>query len=129
LTVLLVQHGDSGSSEHAGTTWSRRKEFATIPDFIRAGDVLVVTRIDRLTRSISDLQDVMWRNGAETLAPAYKAQAIARAKEIGSVLRELEAARLSARGMAAEMNQRGVVTPVGGRWHAQTVIRAMQRLE
>jgi hypothetical protein len=45
LTVLLVQHGDSGSStEHAGTTRSGRKEFATIPDFIRAGDVLVVTR-------------------------------------------------------------------------------------
>jgi hypothetical protein len=85
-------------------------------------------QIDRLARSISDLQDVMRRNGAETLAPAYKAQAIARAKEIGSVLRELEAARLSARGMAAEMNQRGVATPVGGRWHAQTVIRAMQRL-
>jgi len=42
--VLLVQHGDSGSStEHAGTTRFGRKEFATIPDFIRAGDVLVVT--------------------------------------------------------------------------------------
>jgi DNA invertase Pin-like site-specific DNA recombinase len=47
LTVLLVQHGDSGSStEHAGTTRSGRKEFATIPDFIRAGD-------------IGDLQDIV----------------------------------------------------------------------
>jgi DNA invertase Pin-like site-specific DNA recombinase len=45
--VLLVQHGDSGSStEHAGTTRSGRKEFATIPDFIRAGD-------------IGDLQDIV----------------------------------------------------------------------
>src|SRR5918993_3301030 len=42
-----------------GTTRSRRKELATILDFIAAGDVLVVTRIDRLARSISDLQDIV----------------------------------------------------------------------
>src|SRR5918993_4384406 len=42
-----------------GTTRSRRKELATILDFIRSGDVLVVTRIDRLARSISDLQDIV----------------------------------------------------------------------
>jgi hypothetical protein len=71
---------------------------------------------------------VLGRNGAEKLAPAHKAQAIARAKEIAPVLRELEAAGLSARGMAAEMNRLKVVTPAGGQWHAQTVIRAMQRL-
>ena len=42
-----------------GTTRSGRTELATILDFIRAGDVLVVTRIDRLARSIGDLQDVV----------------------------------------------------------------------
>src|SRR5215204_3752591 len=42
-----------------GTTRSGRTELATILDFIRAGDVLVVTRIDRLARSIGDLQDIM----------------------------------------------------------------------
>src|SRR5829696_1372292 len=42
-----------------GTTRSGRTELATILDFIRAGDVLVVTRIDRLARSISDLQDIV----------------------------------------------------------------------
>ena len=42
-----------------GTTRSRRTELATILDFIRAGDVLVVTRIDRLARSIGDLQDIV----------------------------------------------------------------------
>jgi DNA invertase Pin-like site-specific DNA recombinase len=68
------------------------------------------------------------RNGAEKLAPAYKAQAIARAEEIGPVLSELEAAGLSARGMAAEMNRRGVPTSMGGQWHAQTVLRAMGRV-
>src|SRR5215207_6874378 len=42
-----------------GTTRSGRTELATILDFIRAGDVLVVTRIDRLARSIGDLQDIV----------------------------------------------------------------------
>jgi hypothetical protein len=31
-------------------------------------------------------------------------------------------------GMAAELNRREVPTPMGGQWHAQTVIRAMQRV-
>jgi hypothetical protein len=36
--------------------------------------------------------------------------------------------RIGARGMAAELNRRGVETAAGGQWHAQTVIRAMQRV-
>jgi DNA invertase Pin-like site-specific DNA recombinase len=71
---------------------------------------------------------VLGRNGAERLAPAYKAQAMARAEEIAPVLRELEAQGLSARRMAAELNRRGVETPEGRRWHAQTVMRIMHRL-
>src|SRR5215204_3584516 len=42
-----------------GTTRSGRTELATILDFITTGDRLVVTRIDRLARSIGDLQDVV----------------------------------------------------------------------
>jgi Recombinase len=71
---------------------------------------------------------VLGRNGAEKLAPAYKAQAIARAKEIAPVLRELEAQGLSARRMATELNRRGVATPAGGQWYAQTVIRTKARV-
>ena len=41
------------------TTTKGRAELATILDFIREGDVLVVTRIDRLARSIADLQDIV----------------------------------------------------------------------
>src|SRR3954447_1150713 len=48
------------------------------------------------------------RNGAERLAPAYKAEAIGRARELGPVLSEFQAAGLSARSMAAEMNRRGI---------------------
>jgi DNA invertase Pin-like site-specific DNA recombinase len=43
----------------SGTTTKGRTELATILDFIRDGDVLVVTRIDRLARSIADLQDIV----------------------------------------------------------------------
>lgn len=68
------------------------------------------------------------RNGAETLAPAYKAEAIERAKALAPVLSELQAAGLSARRMAGELNQRDITTPAGGRWYAQTVIRVLERL-
>ena len=43
----------------SGTSTTGRKELAAILDFIRAGDTLVITRIDRLARSIADLQHIM----------------------------------------------------------------------
>ncbi|MDX2275048.1 MAG: recombinase family protein [Hyphomonadaceae bacterium] len=43
----------------SGTTTKGRPELAAILDFIREGDVLVVTRIDRLARSIADLQGIV----------------------------------------------------------------------
>src|SRR5438477_9231061 len=42
-----------------GTTRDGRTELAILMEFIDAGDVLVVTRIDRLARSIGDLQDIV----------------------------------------------------------------------
>lgn len=43
----------------SGTSTNGRDELATILEFIREGDALVVTRIDRLARSIADLQDIV----------------------------------------------------------------------
>jgi len=43
----------------SGTTTKGRTELATVLDFIRAGDVLVVTRVDRLARSVGDLQTIV----------------------------------------------------------------------
>jgi DNA invertase Pin-like site-specific DNA recombinase len=43
----------------SGATTAGRTELATVLDFLRAGDVLVVTRIDRLARSIGDLQTIV----------------------------------------------------------------------
>jgi hypothetical protein len=34
---------------------------------------------------------------------------------------------MSARQMAAQLIERGIATPNGGRWHAATVLRAMSR--
>jgi DNA invertase Pin-like site-specific DNA recombinase len=43
----------------SGTTTAGRDALATILEFIDEGDALVVTRIDRLARSVADLQDIM----------------------------------------------------------------------
>ena len=43
----------------SGTSTAGRTELRILLDFIRAGDTLVVTRIDRLARSIGDLQTIM----------------------------------------------------------------------
>lgn len=47
------------SEKVTGTTREGRTELAILMDFIREGDTLVVTRIDRLARSIGDLQDIV----------------------------------------------------------------------
>lgn len=47
------------SEKRSGTTTVGREELRTVLDFLRQGDVLMVTRIDRLARSIGDLQDIV----------------------------------------------------------------------
>src|SRR3981081_1448843 len=47
------------SEKRSGTTTTGREELRTVLDFLRSGDVLMVTRIDRLARSIGDLQDIV----------------------------------------------------------------------
>ena len=43
----------------SGTKREGRAELAILLDFTRAGDTIIVTRIDRLARSIGDLQDIV----------------------------------------------------------------------
>src|SRR3954470_22743380 len=47
------------SEKVTGSTRQGRSELASIIAFLRPGDELVVTRIDRLARSIGDLQDIV----------------------------------------------------------------------
>src|SRR5262249_17414866 len=47
------------SEKRTGTTTAGRDELQIALDILRKGDVLMVTRIDRLARSIGDLQDIV----------------------------------------------------------------------
>jgi DNA invertase Pin-like site-specific DNA recombinase len=47
------------SEKRSGTSTAGRAELQTVLDFLRKGDCLMVTRIDRLARSIGDLQDIV----------------------------------------------------------------------
>src|SRR3954454_15643932 len=48
------------SEKVSGTSRQGRAELETLLQFLRPDDVLVVTRVDRLARSIGDLQDIVW---------------------------------------------------------------------
>ena len=43
----------------SGTRRDGRSELQVLLDFLHTGDTLVVTRIDRLARSLKDLQDIV----------------------------------------------------------------------
>ncbi|SFT67877.1 Site-specific DNA recombinase [Kosakonia arachidis] len=44
----------------SGSSRDGRNELQLLLDFLRPGDTLIVTRIDRLARSIKDLQDIVY---------------------------------------------------------------------
>ena len=47
------------SEKKSGSDRGSRTELQVLLDFLREGDTLVVTRIDRLARSMKDLQDIV----------------------------------------------------------------------
>lgn len=47
------------AEKRTGTSREGRAELDLLMQFLRAGDTLVVTRIDRLARSLKDLQDIV----------------------------------------------------------------------
>jgi DNA invertase Pin-like site-specific DNA recombinase len=58
-TKLWGQAGDDLSGRLAVGLPGQREELATLLQFLREGDTLVVTRIDRLARSLRDLQNIV----------------------------------------------------------------------
>lgn len=60
-TAALEAHGCDVIRQEkvSGTSRAGRSELATLMEFLREGDTLVVTRVDRLARSIGDLQDIV----------------------------------------------------------------------
>jgi len=47
------------SEKKSGSSTSGRDELQTLIDFVRPGDTIVVTRVDRLARSIADLSQIV----------------------------------------------------------------------
>jgi DNA invertase Pin-like site-specific DNA recombinase len=47
------------TEKRSATSMQGRAELQTILDFVRKGDTLVVTRVDRLARSVADLQQIV----------------------------------------------------------------------
>jgi DNA invertase Pin-like site-specific DNA recombinase len=45
--------------KQSGTSMTKREELKTILSFLRSDDILVVTKIDRLARSVIDLQNIV----------------------------------------------------------------------
>ena len=60
----------------SGTSTKDRDELKTILNSLREGDVLLVTRIDRLARSIGDLQDIVRAVRARGAVPKATEQPI-----------------------------------------------------
>jgi hypothetical protein len=52
------------SEKRSGSTTEGRDQLQTVLDFIRRGDTLVVTKLDRLARSLADLSRLGWSEGA-----------------------------------------------------------------
>jgi DNA invertase Pin-like site-specific DNA recombinase len=67
------------------------------------------------------------RHVAEHLSALYKSEAISRARDLAPMLIMMKQRGLSARSMAVEMNLERIPTAAGGRWHTQTVLRALRR--
>ena len=62
IQIAALKHEGCITLRHekrSGTSTANREELRTVLDFLRKGDVLMVTRIDRLARSIGDLQDIV----------------------------------------------------------------------
>lgn len=82
----------------------------------------------RAALQAAKVRGVRLGRNAERLAPANHAAAMDRANEIRVIMTELVASGLSTRRIAEELTARGIATPLGGRWHPQTVRRVMERV-
>jgi hypothetical protein len=70
---------------------------------------------------------VLGKNG-KVLAAKNKAAAAERVAPIAAMLSQLKAQGLTMRQMVATLNERGVASPAGGKWHLGNLHRAIGRL-
>ena len=70
---------------------------------------------------------ILGKHGA-TLASQNKADALARLGPLSSRLTAMRGDGLSVRQIAAQLNQEGIASPGGGRWHPTNLQRALKRI-
>jgi DNA invertase Pin-like site-specific DNA recombinase len=63
------------------------------------------------------------------LAHKNRAEAVDRLSPIKGQLEALKASGLNMRAMVAALNERGIASPAGGKWHLANLHRAMKRLD
>lgn len=73
----------------SGTRRDGRTELEALLDFLRPGDALVVTRIDRLARSLKDLQDIVHELKAKGVALKATEQPIDTASAAGKAFLDM----------------------------------------
>ena len=124
LTIQMVKLAEAGcdvirQEKATATTREGRMELHTLLDFIRPGDTLLVTRIDRLARSIGDLQDIVRELRAKGATLKATEQPINTGTAAGKAF-------LDMLGVFASLNQ---LTPrEAGRGHRQSQVgRRLQR--
>ena len=71
---------------------------------------------------------VLGANGA-VLAKRHKEAALARAQAHAPLIRQLRAEGLSVRKVAAVLNECGIPSPGGGKWHTSSAHKLLCRIE
>ena len=71
---------------------------------------------------------VLGSHGRDVLAPRNRAAADMFAAKVAPKVQALKARGLTVRQMAVELNDAGIPTPRGGRWHVASVHRLLQRI-
>jgi hypothetical protein len=106
------------SEKRSGTTTEGRAELQTVLDFLRSGDVLMVTRIDRLARSIGEHPSI--ERSKDRPEPSrdrpgkeFEATQSGRSVDRRKIIEELCCELLKGLETAIHRRQLGSVTPGG----------------
>jgi DNA invertase Pin-like site-specific DNA recombinase len=88
---------------------------------------LISQRTKAALEAAKERGTVLGKNG-KVLAAKNKAAAAERVAPIAPMLSQLKAQGLTMRQMVATLNERGVASPAGGKWHLGNLHRAIGRL-
>jgi DNA invertase Pin-like site-specific DNA recombinase len=115
----LMLHVMAAFAEYERTMISKRTTDALAAAKLR-GPVFCAKR-QRMTLPLGAM--------AQERATENKAQAVEALRPLAPILAELRERQLTQRAMAAELNDRGVNSPGGGKWHRSSVHKALARLD